>query len=620
MRTKTIERKRYSLRGKKEKREKKKENVDSKSKCEKKENRVPAEKPSHPPAPTGSTKRKKAKPVKTLQKDEVLEEEHEKSKNSNKQQNNPSIEKNPVTLKETENEKTKEDNNSNKSDSPVKTKEIEFEEEEEEEEEDDDSPVHNALEHAIECQDSSNCAFPKCSIAKQFLVHCASCSKMSDECTICKAMDIMVCKHAQICNVSLERCCPIPFCDKVRLMVLEEWVKLKHKHNEMMQRVFRGLIHAKKCKDKDCDMLLCKNIKAVLVHTHSCSKDENCKTKKFIIQLCEHHQQSCTNENCEVEFCEETRKKKEACENIELEQESAIQNIHDNKATEICENAPEVTTIPTNNYIFQSNCLPWDASLMENQQICYATNESVPVNPFNAAQQQFHQITTDASQIQTNIQDATSQQVSNLFDGLQELPTPKVDNIQSTNENNNNNGSPTEDMYYQLWRGRDDPTKNTLPRLSPNELQAILMSRVEDQQILSPVSHNRATYSEVQPIQQPDHSSRSSQESELEENPLPRYEDTIQPISNDQSANSIFQQLQEVQQYGEGLKDQGEWSKIDFIRQQMYQQGLDIETETADEDSDGLSKFHGDYTKRRKMDESNNLTCLERAYLTNLRN
>ena len=77
-------------------------------------------------------------------------------------------------------------------------------------------------------------------------------------------MNILLCKHGQICEVLLEKCCTVTNCDKVRLMVLEEWVTLKHKHNDMMQRVFNGLIHAKSCQDKTCDLLLCKNIKAVI--------------------------------------------------------------------------------------------------------------------------------------------------------------------------------------------------------------------------------------------------------------------------------------------------------------------------------------------------------------------
>ena len=234
---------------------------------------------------SGSTKRKKGKPVKTL---EI--EEFEKEKN---------IVKKLKTV--TESQKQTDSSTALEESSNPDDKEEIIE---------DDVPVYSALYHAVSCSQKDDCEVPKCSIAKQFIAHCTACNKTSERCTICKAMDIMVCKHAQICEVPLEKCCTVPNCDKVRLMVLEEWVTLKHKHNDMMQRVFNGLIHAKSCQDKTCDLLLCKNIKAVLLHTHSCKENENCKTKKFIIQLCEHHQQNCTDVSCAVEFCVENRKRK----------------------------------------------------------------------------------------------------------------------------------------------------------------------------------------------------------------------------------------------------------------------------------------------------------------------
>lgn len=176
----------------------------------------------------------------------------------------------------------------------------------------DEYPVYTALEHAIVCDsEDGNCAFPKCSIAKQFLLHCETCPK-KENCTICKAMDIMVCKHAENCETPLEKCCPIPNCDRVRYMVLEEWMKLKHRHHDVMTQVFQGLLHAWKCSDPSCDLILCENIKTVLLHTRSCSKDEkSCRTKKFIVQLCEYHQQTCIDPQCTVEFCQENRKRKE---------------------------------------------------------------------------------------------------------------------------------------------------------------------------------------------------------------------------------------------------------------------------------------------------------------------
>ena len=171
-----------------------------------------------------------------------------------------------------------------------------------------DFPVYVALEHAIRCRTEKGCNFQKCSIAKQFLQHSSSCDEKKENCTICKAMDIMLCKHAEKCEIPIDRSCPIPNCDHVRKLMMEEWLKFRNNHHEIVTRAFSGLIHARKCKDKLCDSILCKNIKAVLLHTQTCKKKEDCKTRRFVVQLCEYHQNTCHNVNCSVEFCIEGRK------------------------------------------------------------------------------------------------------------------------------------------------------------------------------------------------------------------------------------------------------------------------------------------------------------------------
>ena len=171
-----------------------------------------------------------------------------------------------------------------------------------------DVPVYTALEHATQCRLDKSCTFQKCSIAKQFLLHFSGCTLKKDDCTICKAMDIMVCKHAEKCERTLDKCCPIPNCDYVRKLMMGEWLKFRNNHHEIVTRAFSGLIHARKCRDSNCDSVLCKNIKAVLLHTQNCNKKEDCKTRKFVVQLCEYHQDTCENENCFVEFCVENRR------------------------------------------------------------------------------------------------------------------------------------------------------------------------------------------------------------------------------------------------------------------------------------------------------------------------
>ena len=172
-----------------------------------------------------------------------------------------------------------------------------------------DVPVYTVLEHATSCKlAEKGCNVPKCGIAKQFLLHFASCTLKKDDCTICKAMDIMVCKHAEKCERALDKCCPIPNCDYVRKLMMGEWLKFRNNHHEIVTRAFSGLIHARKCKDGDCESVLCKNIKAVLLHTQTCKKKDECKTRKFVVQLCEYHQDTCENETCHVEFCVENRR------------------------------------------------------------------------------------------------------------------------------------------------------------------------------------------------------------------------------------------------------------------------------------------------------------------------
>lgn len=171
-----------------------------------------------------------------------------------------------------------------------------------------DIPVYTALEHATQCRLDKSCPFQKCSIAKQFLLHFSGCTLKKDDCTICKAMDIMVCKHAEKCERTLDKYCPIPNCDYVRKLMMGEWLKFRNNHHEIVTRAFSGLIHARKCRDSNCDSVLCKNIKAVLIHTQNCNKKEDCKTRKFVVQLCEYHQDTCENENCFVEFCVENRR------------------------------------------------------------------------------------------------------------------------------------------------------------------------------------------------------------------------------------------------------------------------------------------------------------------------
>lgn len=178
-----------------------------------------------------------------------------------------------------------------------------------------DIMLNTALNHAIYCSSSANCQVHECSRAKEFLFHwsTSTCIRENTYCQVCKTilMDLMVCTHVKTCEVSLFKCCPFPNCDKERVRVLGEWEKLKSKHKELMDRTFSALKHVINCNDGKCQ---CRNLKLVInisnliLHTRNCIKSDSCRSRKFVIQLCEHHQKTCTDETCDVEFCLEGRK------------------------------------------------------------------------------------------------------------------------------------------------------------------------------------------------------------------------------------------------------------------------------------------------------------------------
>lgn len=199
---------------------------------------------------------------------------------------------------------------------------------------------------------------------------------------------------------------------------------------------------------------------------------------------------------------------------------------------------------------------------------------------------------------------------------------------------------PMEEMYYQLWPNtkENNVSKASLPRLSPNELQTILLSRDADnmQQMLSPVQNNRAQFSEA-PILINEY--QASQESELDENPIISMDSAPQ---HDQVAHFIAQEKR-IEEMENNLKDQESWSKIDFLKEQNLHQGFDVDTETADETenesvtesiysniqdeacflkernekTECLAEDDEDKEKsEEKVRENSSMTTIERSYLT----
>lgn len=219
-------------------------------------------------------------------------------------------------------------------------------------------------------------------------------------------------------------------------------------------------------------------------------------------------------------------------------------------------------------------------------------------------------------------QESTSN--ANKFCTIQEIPDV---------ENNDRYSSPTDVMYYQLWPNAKDTNaaKASLPRLSPNELQTILLTREGEnmQQMLSPVQNNRAQFSEA-PILINEY--QTSQDSELDENPIA----AIDSGPRHPQVDRFIVQEKRMEEMEENLKDQETWSKIDFIKEQSIRQGFDVDTETADEtENESVSESsiycsiqdEGYFIKERHenvdMEEADNtqsdkdiqMTAMEKNYL-----
>ena len=169
-------------------------------------------------------------------------------------------------------------------------------------------------------------------------------------------------------------------------------------------------------------------------------------------------------------------------------------------------------------------------------------------------------------------------------------PVPQQQKRARFDSENNICTSPTPDMYYQFLPMKMDQ-KEQLPRLSPNELQSILTRGGENTvPVLSPVHDNRAQFSEppflLNELQQ------NSQESELEENPIAEHDEddggerSLCYLAHPEPhpPQPTTEEELTVDKMSEMMKEQEEWSKIDFVKQQqLQQQGYDMETETADE-------------------------------------
>lgn len=440
MRTKAGEKKRYSLRNIERKDFRTEEEVIAAVRKESKKAFVETkdDEKTEKFVPSGSTKRKRTKPEKTLNNKKsnsnvVPDHNHDKSPKitEHKQQKEKVVEI-LVEAEVTENVEQKDADtviNVPSESTPVVDNLNEIPKEEEKIAP--DMPVYQALGHAYNCK-IENCRLSKCLIAKQFLEHYSTCNSGSDKCNICKAMDIMVRKHAQICQTPLEKC-PIPKCDKVRLKVLDEWFE------------FSTLLrHAKACKDKTCDINKCKKIKLMFYHSVKCNKSDTCKTKAFVRQLCEHYKQeqelmATTNESEDDDFYTELLKRKKH----ELERQNQLLQIQ--QLLLACNNVPNLSSsMQTQNLLNsltnnnnQNLDLPggggspmmypnsWGTGLMplQNNNQCFYPNNNMPYSSFGFNQQQMFDGSNDNSQY-----DMPLESVADASDASISYPIPEDEN------------------------------------------------------------------------------------------------------------------------------------------------------------------------------------------------
>ena len=203
--------------------------------------------------------------------------------------------------------------------------------------------------------------------------------------------------------------------------------------------------------------------------------------------------------------------------------------------------------------------------------------------------------------------------------------------LENPKDDDQSNICTSPDMLYQFWSMKPDhppvEAKEQLPRLSPDELQNILV-RNGNTNILSPVHDNRAQFSEAPFLL--NEFQQNTQESEMEENPM--------EVENDEESEypRCLSNTDEMQadKMSEIMKNEEEWSKIDFVKEQKIQQGYEVETETADETTENESVYdqqspsarggpeacyyvnNNNFEENSPVDaDSTNMTSIERNFL-----
>ncbi|VEL37511.1 unnamed protein product, partial [Protopolystoma xenopodis] len=72
-----------------------------------------------------------------------------------------------------------------------------------------------------------------------------------------------------------------------------------------IERCIKSLVHACQCRDANCRMQTCTQMKRVLCHARSCTKKATgqCVLCKQLLSLCWHHARCCEETKCSVPFC-----------------------------------------------------------------------------------------------------------------------------------------------------------------------------------------------------------------------------------------------------------------------------------------------------------------------------
>ncbi|XP_067668842.1 histone lysine acetyltransferase CREBBP-like [Haliotis asinina] len=79
----------------------------------------------------------------------------------------------------------------------------------------------------------------------------------------------------------------------------------KKTRKQEIEGYVQSLVHAVKCKDPSCSVANCHRIREGVRHMKTCSMKMKggCTTCRQLIALCCHHAKSCRNDDCQLQFC-----------------------------------------------------------------------------------------------------------------------------------------------------------------------------------------------------------------------------------------------------------------------------------------------------------------------------